>query len=341
MGFQLNDQGLQAVIDKLSEEYLVYAPKAFSGGNTFSDVDCIRYGEVQDAEEIVFDRKSDYSFKEVLLPISETLFYYTEGTTKEADAPRKKGAVIFLRSCDLHAVKRLDDIYLKNGPEDYFYNRLRENVKFVLMGCSQTFENCFCVDMGSNYAEKYSLSIDKNGEFYDLNCKEEIWDKLLKEQAVCVRNVIPKAVTSNRIHINIPQNLGSAIIKSAVWNEYDSRCIACGRCNFVCPTCTCFTMQDIFYSENARAGERRRVHASCMADGFTDVAGGGSYRKKHGERMRFKVLHKVYDYKLRNGYHMCVGCGRCDDVCPEYISFSGAVNKLEEVVKGVDANDSE
>jgi anaerobic sulfite reductase subunit A len=72
-----------------------------------------------------------------------------------------------------------------------------------------------------------------------------------------------------------------------------------------------------------------------MVDGFTDVAGGGSYRKKNGERMRFKVLHKVYDYKVRTGSHMCVGCGRCDDVCPEYISFSNSVNKLDQAMKEV------
>ncbi|OLR68840.1 hypothetical protein BIV19_15315 [Intestinimonas butyriciproducens] len=72
-----------------------------------------------------------------------------------------------------------------------------------------------------------------------------------------------------------------------------------------------------------------------MVDGFTDVAGGGSYRKKNGERMRFKVLHKVLDYKQRNGYHMCVGCGRCDDICPEYISFSGCINKLDNAMAEV------
>ena len=48
-----------------------------------------------------------------------------------------------------------------------------------------------------------------------------------------------------------------------------------------------------------------------------------------------KTIHKVLDYKQRNGYHMCVGCGRCDDVCPEYISFSGCVNHLEEAMAEV------
>ena len=90
-------------------------------------------------------------------------------------------------------------------------------------------------------------------------------------------------------------------------------------------------MQDIFYQDNERAGERRRVHASCMVDGYTDVAGGGCYRDSKGERMRFKVLHKISDFKKQFGYQMCVGCGRCDDICPEYISFSACVNRLVDM----------
>ena len=129
------------------------------------------------------------------------------------------------------------------------------------------------------------------------------------------------------------------VMKSTMWNEYNERCIACGRCNFVCPTCTCFTMQDITYKDNKNAGERRRVWASCHVDGYTDMAGGHSFRKEKGQKMRFKTLHKVYDYKKKWGYHMCVGCGRCDDICPEYISFSTIVNKLEGAMNEVKNND--
>ena len=70
-----------------------------------------------------------------------------------------------------------------------------------------------------------------------------------------------------------------------------------------------------------------------MVDGYSDVAGGGSCRKNNGERIRFKVLHKISDFKKKFGYQMCVGCGRCDDICPEYISFSACVNKLADMEK--------
>jgi anaerobic sulfite reductase subunit A len=50
--------------------------------------------------------------------------------------------------------------------------------------------------------------------------------------------------------------------------------------------------------------------------------------------MRFKTFHKIYDFRKRFGYDMCVGCGRCDDVCPEYISFSECINRVSEALKG-------
>lgn len=339
MGYLLNRDGINTLFREWESTYSIFAPTQFGDGGRFSDTDCIRYSQVHSIEDIVFDRKSEYSFKEVLLPIAQTLFYFTEDSVKESDAP-KKGAIVFLRSCDLHAVKRLDDMYLRNGAEDYYYKRLRQNTKFILIGCKNAFDHCFCVDMGTNKSEDYHLSIEPSGDEYLVDCNEDEWDQLLSDNAVSKLTVTPSFVTETKTKVNIPANLDHRIASSSIWNEYDSRCINCGRCNFVCPTCTCFSMQDLFYSENGKVGERRRVWASCMVDGYTDVAGGGNYRKKNGQRMRYKVLHKVLDFKQRNGYHMCVGCGRCDDVCPEYISFSHCINKLEQGMEEVNENDA-
>lgn len=334
MGFHLCGEQFDLWITEQKKTHDIYAPKRFVGGSTFSDVDCIRYGKVSSISEIVFDQKSEYSFKEVLTPISQTLFFFTEDQCKEADPP-KKGAVIFLRSCDLHALKRLDDMYLGNGPADYYYKRIRDNIKLVLIGCRQSFESCFCVSMGTNISENYDMSVNAAGSTYEINCKDAAWNQFFLDLNASRHLVVPDQVHENPTVVKIPENLTIDVARSSMWEQYNRRCINCGRCNFVCPTCTCFTMQDLYYTENAKVGERRRVWASCMVDGFTDVAGGGSCRRKNGERMRFKVLHKVLDYKQRHGYHMCVGCGRCDDICPEYISFSHCVNKLEDAMKEV------
>lgn len=336
MGYQLTQEGINAVLGDLSKDYRLFAPKRLTNKGAFSDTDAIRYGEIGRVEEIEFAQKSSQSFKEVLLPISETLFFFTEDSVKEADVQEKK-AIVFLRSCDLHAVKRLDDVYLKNGAEDYYYKRLREKVHFILMGCAEAFENCFCVDMQTNGAENYDASLDLRDNHYFVDCKCTQWTDLFLEHARNTCDVIPDRVSGTAVKVKIPDHLDASVAKAELWKSYDNRCIACGRCNFSCPTCTCNTMQDIFYTDNGKVGERRRVWASCMVDGFTDVAGGGQYRQKYGERMRFKVLHKVLDYKQRFGYHMCVGCGRCDDVCPEYISFSEAVNRLTLAQEEVDS----
>lgn len=338
MGNKLSKEAMDEVLKEWSKDYVIYAPKLFLNGANYSDTDIIRYDTVEHIRDIEFDKKSNYSPKEILLPITETLFYFTEQSIKESDAP-KKGFVIFLRSCDLHSVKVLDEIYLNNGLSDMYYNRIREKVKFILIGCPKSFENCFCTDMGCNQTDDYDCYVELKDDFIYINNKEPKWDLLFEKLSVEQLNVTPSYVTDTNTHVTIPDNLSLDVMESTIWNEYDSRCINCGRCNVVCPTCTCFSMQDIFYTDNGKVGERRRVWASCMVDGFTDMAGGHSFRNKNGQRMRFRVLHKIYDYKKRFGYNMCTGCGRCTDICPEYISLATCINKLPNAMKEVTKNE--
>ncbi|WLF68652.1 anaerobic sulfite reductase subunit AsrA [Clostridium septicum] len=334
MGYKLNLENLNIALRELSKEYKIYAPKVLEGKGTFSDTDIVRYGEISKVEEIEFEKKSQFSYKEVIFPITQTLFFFTEDEVKEASI-EEKSLLIFLRSCDIHSLKRIDDIYLRNGFVDPYYEKLREKAKFVLIGCNKSFENCFCVNMGTNKTDEYDAYLKLDGQDAYIDLKDEKLEASFTNVDVEKLEVKPEFVSENEVKVNIPNNLELKVMDSKMWDEYSQRCIACGRCNFVCPTCTCFTMQDIFYKDNGKAGERRRVWASCQVDGYTDMAGGHSFRKAKGQRMRYKVLHKVYDYKKRWGYHMCVGCGRCDDICPEYISFSNCINKLENAMEEV------
>ena len=119
------------------------------------------------------------------------------------------------------------------------------------MGCEHSFENCFCVSMGTNVSTKYDMSIDRQPDgTYLVDCKDEAWVKQLVQAGCEQQEVIPAHVTENQVTVQVPENLTAEVAKSTMWEEYNSRCINCGRCNFVCPTCTCFTMQDLFYSEN-------------------------------------------------------------------------------------------
>ena len=335
MGLIMARANFNEVLEELAKKYVIYAPKKYEGEGTFSDTHRVRYGEIKCIEEIEFNEKSSFSYKEVLLPITQTLLFFTETEVKEASM-NEQNLLIFLRSCDLHAVRRLDEIYLRNGFEDIYYKKFREKAKFVVMGCEKSFNNCFCVDMGTNTCDHYEayIHLAEDQVAFDIKCEELLSDAKLK--AMETTEVTPKFVTENPVHVEIPEKLDLRIIYSDMWEEYSERCIACGRCNFVCPTCTCFTMQDIFYQDNHKCGERRRVWASCQVNGYTDMAGGHKFRENKGQRMRFKVMHKIYDFKKRNGYHMCVGCGRCDDVCPEYISFSNCINKLGKAMDEVE-----
>ena len=327
MGYQLPKSKANDLFRQWAAKYDIFAPKNMVGEGCFSDTDIVRYAKVSSLDEIEWEKKSDYSFKEVLLAINETLFYFTEDQTTVPKGP-EKDILIFLRSCDLHAVKRLDQIYLKNGFEDFYYARVRERAKFVLMGCASTCSSGFCVSMGTNKSDNYDACIKPDGETVYMDLR---WDELVQsveEAGAASADVTPDYVTENVEKVTLPKNLSNESFTKEIWKEYGARCIKCGRCNFVCPTCTCFTMQDIFYKDNAKVGERRRVWASCQIDGYTEMAGGHGFRKDQGDRMRFKVMHKIYDYEKRFGYPMCVGCGRCDDVCPEYISYSNCVNRL-------------
>lgn len=334
MGYQLAKADAEELFGQWTKQFEVYAPKRMEGEGCFSDTDIIRYDKVKSLEEIVWDKKSDYSFKEVLLPIKETLFYFTEDQTFVPKEP-EKDILVFLRTCDGHAVKRLDEIYLRNGFEDVYYRRLRERTRFVLMGCPETCASGFCASMGTNRWDGYDAYLSLQGEEAYLDIKEaqkEVLGAFLSEHGGLISaapwSVSPDFAEENKEKVTLPQNLSTESFALDLWKEYGDRCIGCGRCNFVCPTCTCFSMQDIFYQDNAKVGERRRVWASCQVDGYTQMAGGHEYRKSQGERMRFKVMHKIYDYEQRFGYPMCVGCGRCDDVCPEYISYSHCINRL-------------
>lgn len=333
MDVKLNSKNFNDILSVLRKEYKVYAPVNLVGKGTFSDTNSVKYKEISSIEEVEFKIKSNFSAKEVYMPITETLFYFTEDSYIEPKKEKKKN-LVFLRSCDVHALKRSDEIYLRNGFEDPYYKHFRDNLRIVLIGCEKSFDNCFCSSMGTNKTEEYDIYLKYKNDnvFLKINNEELLTYFNSGEKTI----VEIDYVEENNLEVSIPENLDQKVFNSTIWQEYDARCIACGRCNFVCPTCTCFTMQDIHYKDNPKNGERRRVWASCQVDGYTDMAGGHSFRRKNGERMRFKTMHKVYDFKKRFGYQMCVGCGRCDDICPQYISFSNCVNKLNVAVKEVE-----
>ena len=261
MGYRLSRTDGGKLFDRWAKQYEIFAPRRMEGEGCFSDTDVIRYGRVTSPEEICWERKSDYSPKEVLLAINETLFYFTEGQTTVPEGPGKD-ILIFLRSCDLHGVKRLDEIYLKNGFEDFYYKRVRERAKFILMGCAQTCSSGFCVAMGTNRCEVYDaymkleegqmlLDIKDGALLEDMKAElgadsgaagqetkdggtacQETEDGKAAYQEIQVTPDYPK---ENREKVTLPRQLSNESFTKELWKEYGSRCIGCGRCAESCP----------------------------------------------------------------------------------------------------------
>lgn len=70
MGYRLTKEGVNAVLEEWAENYLIYAPVRMNGKGAFSDTDSIRYAPIETVEEIEFEEKSNFPFKEVLIPLS-------------------------------------------------------------------------------------------------------------------------------------------------------------------------------------------------------------------------------------------------------------------------------
>ncbi|MGL4853763.1 MAG: anaerobic sulfite reductase subunit AsrA [Lentisphaeria bacterium] len=333
MGYKISLKNFSKIIQELSNEYKIFAPKRFPNQGRYSDTDIIKYDQIFDSEEIVFDYKSDYAMKEVFSPITETLLYFTDTDYRETKIIDERPILIFARSCDIHSIKRYDDIFLKNGNfKDYYYQRLREKIKFVIIECPEKgWDTCFCASMQTGSTNDYSFGVKFTKKEIFIELKDESFKPYFNHFTDINFQINP--VTENSRSVKIPaindKSTQNAVKKLEMWNEFDKRCLMCGSCTVSCATCTCFTSYDMLYSADSNAGERRRINASCHVDSFTDMAGGHSFRKNGGERMRFKVMHKIHDHKKRfKEHHMCVGCGRCDDKCPVFISFANTVNNL-------------
>lgn len=325
-------------LSRLRQTHDLFGPRIFPGGGRFSDSDVTGYGEIACLSDLHLADQTYFSPKEILFPIRETLFHFREKTVSTPESGIRP-TVVFARPCDINGIHRLDTIFLENGEQpDLYYARRRERMRFFLIECREEFENCFCVSMNANKTADYACAL----RFDDGHVNVEIKDREFEEMFAAGEAIEPflEFVGNNRIKVAIPSLASSdleAVFEHELWREYTARCIACGRCNTSCVTCSCFTMQDVLYDRDGSLGERRRVWTGCHIDGFTDMAGGHAFRRRHGDRMRFKTMHKISDFQRRfGGHHMCVGCGRCDDVCPVYISFSTCINRLESITRELD-----
>ncbi len=332
MGYQLSRKQFDRFLDQLKNTYRIFGPVVDADGGSFSDTDRITYGEIERFDDLVLDRKTYFSPKEIFYPIRETLFYFAgeEITVPEID---DRKIAILLRPCDINGIDRLDTVFLENGPaEDFYYKRRRDRIRFFMIECPTGFDSCWCVAMNANKTDQYDVAF-RFGEQILADVKSEEFAPYFSEYDQTPFAV--RFIEQNIRQVQVPraEDISSDLFSHAIWDEYTARCIACGRCNTSCITCSCFTMQDVAFGTDKQMGERRRRWAACQIDGFTDMAGGHRFRHSNGEKLRFKAMHKISDFYKRYGKNQCVGCGRCDDVCPQYISFARCINVLHDAIE--------
>lgn len=334
--YKLSKDGADELFKKLQKHYRIYAPalqKERTGGK-----ETVRYREIGSVDDIYNSRTSDFPAKEAYYPVMQTMFFFKDKDVYESQIDDDKDILLLMHPCDINAMDRLDNIFIKNGAgPDMYYSRLRDKVKVVLLECEGSSPNCFCVSMDSNKTDNYEMAMRvKDGEVY-IQIKDPAWEHYM--QGAEASDFAPVFVTENERSAEMPHIPDDEALKLAAglkyWEKFNDKCISCGGCNIVCPTCGCYDVNDIIYDETSLDGERRRVWSSCMLDTFTQTAGGARARETAGANMRFKALHKVHDYKTRFGEdaHMCVGCGRCIIRCPKELDFSATLNEFADELK--------
>ena len=114
--------------------------------------------------------------------------------------------------------------------------------------------------------------------------------------------------------------------ESPRFDEVAKRCLACGNCTMVCPTCFCATLTDATDITAERAW-RRATWDSCFSQEFSYVHG-GSVRTSGGARYRQWLTHKLLTWHDQFGTSGCVGCGRCITWCPVGIDITEEARAL-------------
>lgn len=258
-----------------------------------------------------------------------------------------------IHPCDLHSLWLLDEAFIKDGT-DGLYEAKRKKFVFVVLDClSPCDQYAFCRDVGTLYADGYdvlltrttaeeissksgkavtSLSADGGkllgGPLYIVRSHTEKGEAILRDHADLVvldvdeKEVVDKIyeereeVFGRRLKLEkdeIPDVLWRAY-DSPYWEEVASKCLNCGACNFVCPTCYCFdVVEDV--DLNLKEGRRFRTWDSCMLTNFALVASGENFRPKRFQRLRHRFLRKGKYLLDRYGKMGCVGCGRCTRHC--------------------------
>ncbi len=322
----LPKDNLIPLLRKLGKEARLIAPVKNDYGDTLfteiSDLDTVK---------IDLDNQPQASLKPFLLPQQETLAQYSidEGEYTFTPPEEEQPTIYFgVRSCDLTAVLYMDLIFSKPSWDTTYFARRNQSL-IITLGCNTPFANCFCEATGSGpYLEfGYGLQFIDLGDRYLVSAGRRKGADILDKWGYFFREVQEEdrkaryqlfLEARGKFTRNVQVDHACRILQERpvpeqVLEKLSSRCYDCGGCAYVCPTCTCFSVDDMVLDK--KHGLRLRSWDACTSSGFTRMAGGHNPvdRRRHALKRRF--LHKLKDDFSRHGKPSCTGCGRCIDIC--------------------------
>jgi ferredoxin len=246
-------------------------------------------------------------------------------------------AFLGVRSCDLHAIRSLDTALLDIPHPDPHYARRREGLLVIALNCGVAGGTCFCVSMGTGPRAEAGFDLaltelidDDGGHRFLAEAGSERGAELIAAlpatpapaeevdaaEAVVerTRGSMGRALEADGVAELLQRNL-----EHPRWDEVSERCLTCGNCTMVCPTCFCTDVEDT--TDLAGNAERHRRWDSCFNLGFTYVHG-GSVRPTTRSRYRQWMTHKLSTWGDQFDSSGCVGCGRCITWCPVAIDIT-------------------
>ena len=258
-------------------------------------------------------------------------------------------AIFGVRSCDLHALFIQDKVFLgreqQGGHEDPYYRAQRDRLFLIAVNCAQAGSTCFCHSMGTGPAvsKGYDLLMTEvlNEEKHEfiLEAGSQRGEEALEElpgrpgeekEKLAVEEIIRKTTSEMKRTVDTTgiQALFYENQNHPRWEETARRCLACGNCTMVCPTCFCSTVEDSLDLSGLESN-RMRKWDSCFSPDFSYIHGGavrGTIRAKY----RQWLTHKMAGWIEQFGTSGCVGCGRCITWCPPGIDLTEEVKALKE-----------
>ncbi len=294
------------------------------------------------------------SWKQFLWPPHQTIYQVQREGAGFRVSPGveevPKFAFLGVRACELEAMAVQDRVFLKGAHVDPIYRARREQALVVALNCGHHDKGtCFCVSMGSGprAAGGFDLALTEvlqgDDHFFLVEVGTGTGAEII--QAVPQRPATQAEIDAGaRVVAAMAGNMGRALatagLKEALYAGYEhprweavaARCLNCGNCTMVCPTCFCHTLEDDMDLTGTTA-ERRRRQDPCFTVDFSYLHG-GSIRTSPKSRYRQWMTHKLATWIDQFGTSGCVGCGRCITWCPVGIDITEEARALRETPAG-------